>query len=165
MRREKEAGTRLSGWRQRNKEEKEGGKNSSDTCECDRRFRKVEKAKRPKLKEYEKIWAIRKRWRWEPKLWAGQGSRGVRRSEWAQQLYLEQDILRGKPICLFLSLSFCVLNSHSGHSGEERCNLSLKTPEKTKVPDWGASLTSIIGHRDRQQKCWPDVTWECLGVL
>lgn len=43
--------------------------------------------------EYTKIRTIRKRWRCEPTLRAGQGSRGLRRSEWAQQLYLEQDIL------------------------------------------------------------------------
>lgn len=52
-------------------------------------------------------------------------------------------------LSLSLSLSFCVLNSHRGHSGEERCNLSLKTPEKTQVPDREASLSSIIHDRDR----------------
>lgn len=103
-------------------------------------------------KEYGAMWAIRKRHRCEPKLWAGRRSRGVRRSRRAQQRYLEQDILQRKThLSLSLSPSLRLLNSHRGHRGEERCHLSLKTPEKTQAPIWEASLSSIIRGRDRYE--------------
>lgn len=35
-----------------------------------------------------------------------------------------------KPICL--TFVFAALNSHSGHRGGERCNLSMREPEKSK---------------------------------
>ena len=95
------AGSRLSGRRRKEQEGKGRRANWSDTCECDRgrRESKDERIRRD-------LGRLGNAGDVEPKLWAGRGgSRGVRRSEWAQRLYLEQDILRGKPICLSVPLA------------------------------------------------------------
>lgn len=144
------AGSRWSGSRQGNKEEKEGGKiKVTPVSVTEELGRRESKAVRAKLKDYEEIWAIRKRWRCEPKLRAGSGvKRGEEVRVGPAALLRTGYPVRKAHLSLSLSLSFCLLNSHSGHSGEERCNLSLKTPEKTQVPGRDASLSSIIGDTD-----------------
>lgn len=59
----------MSGSRQKNKEEKEGGKIKVTPMSMIEELRRRESEEaRAKLNEYEEIWAIRKHWRCEPKL-------------------------------------------------------------------------------------------------